>query len=97
MNKNVFHILESMIEDNQDRYVCYEIIEPYVNANIDKELADSDIVDILTKMQEQELIQHCVSEDDKYVPFDGDISMRHSWFCPTKKGEKAYNKQMETE
>ena len=82
-----------MLEDNDDGFVCWEIIEPYVNASLDVELSDEVILELLKEMLKQNLISHFVLEDDEYRPCSGVVSVS-SWFNATKEGIKAYNQRI---
>jgi hypothetical protein len=90
MNNHKFNILKSMIQDNDDGFVCWEIIEPYVNSNLEKELSDITVMDILREMVDEELIEHFLLDENGYVSFSGDVSAS-SWFNVTGKGKHAYN------
>jgi DNA-binding PadR family transcriptional regulator len=94
MNKDIFHVLESMIKDNDDGFVCDEIIEPYVNANREKELSEQEIFSILHRMLKEGLISHYMCKESQYALFSGNICS-DSWFTTTRKGKKEYSQSVE--
>jgi hypothetical protein len=91
MLKDTLYILASMLEDNNDTFACYEVIEPYVNANCETELSEHEIFRILGEMLAEGFIElyHYSYENDAFSRASGNITS-HSWFAPTEKGGNAY-------
>jgi len=97
MNTDKIRVLESLIEDNGDKFGCFETIEPYINADRSPELDATATLKVLTDMAESGLIRTYLyrQEKDQFeLNPHGKISKR-SWFMATESGIQAYNKRLQ--
>ncbi len=98
MNETTIELLSTLKEDAEesDGYCCFEIIEPYVNANRLKELTDHEICQLLLDLVENKAIDSYSldegSEEDVWLPSDPTIwNARSKWYHITSTGEAMLN------
>jgi len=98
MDKTVKVLLSALIEDAEesDGYFCFEIVEPYVNANSPRELSDREICQLLVSLVEKEAVYSYRREEqngnEQYIPSKPTIANASSmWYQIAPNGRAMLN------